>query len=119
MIGVVVWSSKDREKAVIWCEDQASLAYLQGQSNLSNQDRWPEPGDLVELESEMVGSLRHARNVQVLSEQGCAALPELLQKASQSQPPAPHLRVVSSSAASAPQSEMRSRRRYNLRAAAR
>lgn len=94
MIGVVVWSCKDRKKAVIWCEDQASLAYLQGSENLNHSPAWPQPGDLVELESETIGELRHARNVQVLSEQGCASLPEILRNSAE--PVEPHLRVVSS-----------------------
>lgn len=94
MIGVVVWSCKERQKAVIWCEDQASLAYLQGSENLHSGPGWPQPGDLVELESETIGELRHARNVQVLSEQGCASLPEMLRNTSE--PAEPQLRVVSS-----------------------
>ena len=49
MIGVVVWSNAEREKAVIWCEDHASLAYLQGRQNLIAAGQWPSPGDLLEL----------------------------------------------------------------------
>lgn len=93
MIGVVVWSNADREKAVIWCEDHAALAYLQGQENLLNASQWPQPGDLVELESEVVGPLRHARRVAMLSEQAHAHLPGLLRGAV---PAEPHLRVVAS-----------------------
>lgn len=94
MIGVVVWSSEDREKAVIWCEDHAALAYLQGRENLAHDGCWPQPGDLVELDSEIVGPLRHARRVTMLSEQEFAHLPGLLRN---SAPQAePHLRVVSS-----------------------
>lgn len=94
MIGVVVWSSAEREKAVIWCEDHAALAYLQGRENLSHPACWPQPGDLVELESEIVGALRNARRVTMLSEQEFAHLPAMLRA---STPPAePHLRIVSS-----------------------
>lgn len=94
MIGVVVWSSAEREKAVIWCEDHAALAYLQGRENLANAACWPQPGDLVELESEIVGALRNARRVAMLSEQEFAHLPGMLRA---STPPAePHLRIVSS-----------------------
>lgn len=94
MIGVVVWSSAEREKAVIWCEDHAALAYLQGRENLTNAACWPQPGDLVELESEIVGALRNARRVAMLSEQEFAHLPGMLRA---SAPPAePHLRIVSS-----------------------
>lgn len=91
MIGVVVWSSGSREKAIIWCEDQATLAYLQGHANFAGPV-WPQPGDLVELETRTVGNLRHALQVTMLSEQGCPDLPRLLADT----PPAPRpaLRVV-------------------------
>lgn len=93
MIGVVVWSSADREKAVIWCEDHAALAYLQGRDNLADAMHWPQPGDLVELESEIVGPLRNARRVTMLSEQEYAHLPGMLRAAA---PAEPHLRIVAS-----------------------
>lgn len=94
MIGVVVWSSGSREKAIIWCEDQATLAYLQGTENLVQPGNWPQPGDLVELETETVGNLRHALNVSMLSEQCCPQIPRIL---SEAPVPArqPSLRVVS------------------------
>lgn len=95
MIGVVVWSNKAKEKAVIWCEDQASLAYLGGVDSLSDPTSWPEPGDLLELESEMVGELRYARQVSMLTEKGCLHLPELLRQNSE-EGSSPHLRIVSS-----------------------
>lgn len=102
MIGVIVWSSADREKAVIWCEDHAALAYLQGHENLTNPGRWPQPGDLVELESEMAGQLRHARRVTLISEREYAHLPELLRGCA---PTEPRLRLVASN----PQAEIRNR----------
>lgn len=97
MIGVVVWSSEAREKAVIWCEDHAALAYLQGRENLARSGHWPAPGDLVELVGELVGNLRHARRVSLMNEQGCSQLPDLLRaSAAPAQAPAdqPRLRLV-------------------------
>ena len=47
MIGVILWSSPAKEKAVIWCEDHGSLAYLQGRDNLAFACDWPDAGDLV------------------------------------------------------------------------
>lgn len=97
MIGVVVWSNKKSKKAVIWCEDQASLAYLGGTESLANPEIWPEPGDLLELESEMVGDLRYARKVSMLSEQGCVHLPKMLRDSSCTvDGPAHHLRLIRS-----------------------
>ncbi|MDM7458394.1 MAG: hypothetical protein P3W94_003370 [Paracoccus sp. (in: a-proteobacteria)] len=79
MIGVVVWSNETREKAIIWCEDQATLAYLQGRENLADpRAAWPQPGDLVELETRTIGNLRHALDVSLVSEQGCPDLPRIL-----------------------------------------
>ena len=78
MLGVVVWSNERRCKAVIWCEDQGALAYLEGVSNLLRTGLWPEAGDLVELESELEGGLRLARNVRMVSQGVGAALPQAL-----------------------------------------
>lgn len=94
MIGVVVWSKAETEKAVIWCEDQAALAYLQGRASLTDPSCWPEPGDLLELEAEMIGNLRHARQVTLLTEGGRSELPQLLKKATTDS--RPELRLVSS-----------------------
>ncbi len=94
MIGVVVWSSGSREKAIIWCEDQATLAYLQGTANFAGPGEWPQPGDLVELETRTVGNLRHALNVTMLSEKTCLHLPRILADAQQQQPSRPALRIV-------------------------
>lgn len=96
MIGVVVWSSGSREKAIIWCEDQASLAYLQGRTNVAGSVDWLQPGDLVELETQMVGNLRHALNVTLLSERACPDLPQILADGAPAKPasPRPALRVV-------------------------
>lgn len=96
MIGVIVWSSGDREKAVIWCEDHAALAYLEGRNNLTNPAVWPRPGDLVELDSEMAGQLRHARRVALISDREYAHLPEMLRR---SAPAEPRLRVIASNPA--------------------
>lgn len=93
MIGVVVWSNVVRHKAVIWCEDHAALAYLQGQDNVVTPDFWPEPGDLLEFETEITGNLRHARGVSLVSEQGGGKLPELLKDSTPM--PQPSLKVVS------------------------
>lgn len=95
MIGVIVWSNADREKAVIWCEDQGALAYLQGRENLAVAAMpWPEAGDLMELETEDIASLRHARRVSLLAEGGCPALPDMLRQ--NAAPAEPRLRLVSS-----------------------
>lgn len=78
MLGVVVWTHEKRKKAVIWCEDQGALAYLEGAARLAPGSNWPSAGDLVELESNNEGGLRVAQNVRLLSEGAAVALPHAL-----------------------------------------
>lgn len=78
MLGVVVWSNEPRNKAVIWCEDQGALAYLEGLANLSLGSDWPNPGDLVELECRLEGGLRLAHDVRLVSQGVGSALPQAL-----------------------------------------
>ncbi|SMO32174.1 hypothetical protein [Paracoccus laeviglucosivorans] len=78
MIGVILWSSLAKEKAVIWCEDHGALAYLQGHGNLVPGNDWPEAGDLVELEFETIRELRHARSVSLVNNGNRSELPGLL-----------------------------------------
>lgn len=78
MLGVVVWSNEKKNKAVIWCEDQGSLAYLEGVVNLASGAVWPVAGDLVELESTLEGGLRVASKVKLVSQGAGSALPQAL-----------------------------------------
>ncbi|MFV0411454.1 MAG: hypothetical protein ACK5LJ_17680 [Paracoccus sp. (in: a-proteobacteria)] len=93
MIGVVIWSSESNDKAVIWCEDQGPLAYLKGRDALLEEAEWPVPGDLLRLECETVGNLRHAHSVSVIAPKVCPQLPDALLR--QTNRPASNLRVVS------------------------
>ncbi|MFD1883658.1 hypothetical protein [Paracoccus pacificus] len=100
MIGVIVWSNASRLKAVVWCEDQGALAYLNGTDNLLG-DRWPVAGDMVELDSENRDGLRYALAVRLVGGCGCPDLPERLRSAAPNAKPAareksPALRLVAS-----------------------
>lgn len=96
MIGVILWSSEAKEKAVVWCEDHAALAYLQGRENLTAGNGWPEAGDLVELECETIAELRHARTVSLVSGIKRSELPGLLRDMrKEGQAGQPVLRVIS------------------------
>lgn len=117
MIGVVVWSNRPRQQAVIWCEDHAALAYLAGEDHLGAGCEWPEPGDLLQLETEVVGDLRCARKVRPLSESRLSLLPELLRRGTgERAASARHLTVVASGPgrASAESAEPRHRRSAGL-----
>lgn len=63
MIGVVIWGKEESERAVIWCEELASMTYLDSRADLKETSQWPKAGDLVELEYEQIGETRHARQV--------------------------------------------------------
>lgn len=93
MIGVVVWSNPERQKAVIWCDDQGALAYLEGPEHLMTGTSWPSAGDLLELDSETVGDLRHARAVTLLNPRHCPELPQILRNGATDEAP---LRLVAS-----------------------
>ncbi len=80
MIGVIVWSSAAKRKAVIWCEDQGPLAYLHGLDNVPGTDVWPATGSMVSLESELRSDLRYAFNVRVLDESQMSGLPGILRE---------------------------------------
>lgn len=108
MIGVILWSSPTKEKAVIWCEDHGALAYLQGRESLAFSKNWPDAGDLVELEVEMVNDLRHARAVSLVAGSRRPELPGLLREMGDK--PAtgrPALRVISNREAGAMGQPMR------------
>ncbi|ABL70263.1 MULTISPECIES: hypothetical protein [Paracoccus] len=96
MIGVILWSSPAKEKAVIWCEDHGALAYLQGKENLVVTTEWPEAGDLVELEFEVQAGLRHARFVCLVAGNQRSELPGLLREMGEKPDQTrPLLRVIS------------------------
>ncbi|SIQ31003.1 hypothetical protein SAMN05421641_10652 [Paracoccus thiocyanatus] len=104
MIGVILWSSPAKEKAVIWCEDHGALAYLQGRENLFSRQDWPEAGDLVELEFEVLAGLRHARFVSLVTGNKRSELPSLLRDIGDKPAPArPALRVISNPEDEAPE----------------
>lgn len=95
MIGVVVWSNAEREKAVIWCDDHGALAYLHGSQNLADKTTWPLAGDLVELSSETLGDLRYARDVALVDREYYVELPTIL-KQEDSAAQSPALRLMTS-----------------------
>ncbi|MDO5621818.1 MAG: hypothetical protein Q4G24_10140 [Paracoccus sp. (in: a-proteobacteria)] len=95
MIGVVVWSCDRRHKAVIWCEDQGALAYLRGQDGLLDHACWPQPGDMLELDTHFQDGLRIAHQVRMYRESSCPDLPQFLRRHAP-QEGGGHLRVVSS-----------------------
>ncbi len=69
MFGVVIWSDRTDQKAVIWCEDQGDLAYFRAaeygpEANL-------ESGDWVEFDVSLDRSQRLAHNLRLVGRGVC------------------------------------------------
>lgn len=71
MIGVVVWSDRSKNRAVIWCEDQGDLAFYRTDSQDAPDLR---DGDCVTFKVEQDGELRHAKDLTLLEEETHPAL---------------------------------------------
>jgi hypothetical protein len=93
MQGVVVWSNAEKASAVIWCEDHARLAYLQGQGSLQGAAAWPLVGDLARFETVVLSGIRYARAFSVLVPEACPQLPAALQQAAAPKHRVPALRL--------------------------
>lgn len=80
MLGVVLWSDASDRKAVIWCEDQGDLAYVNGHVSVLNRDDFFDAGDLVQFDMEMCKSMRLANNPRLVAEKAGVNLPDALKK---------------------------------------
>lgn len=59
MYGVVLWSDRKRNKAVIWCEDHQNLAFFKRDCDAAEVSQFA-PGDLVEFDLREENELRLA-----------------------------------------------------------
>lgn len=69
MIGVVLWSSKKENEAIIWCEDHGELAFFNGEHSEGQLGCSMDAGDLVSFELTQERRGRRAFNPRVISEQ--------------------------------------------------
>ncbi len=60
MIGVILWSDEVERKAVVWCEDQGDLAFLDNSASL--QGAVFAVGDVVSFDLSVQTNLRRAHN---------------------------------------------------------
>lgn len=60
MYGVVLWSDKRQDRAVIWCEDHRNLAFFSNEAVGEGFGSGFEPGDLVKFELREEADLRMA-----------------------------------------------------------
>jgi len=79
MNGVVLWSDVDRNKAVIWCEDQGELAFFAQKASFDVVDL--HEGDLICFDLTVQHNKRMAENPQILEEAACMGLARSLKVA--------------------------------------
>jgi hypothetical protein len=89
MLGVVLWSDVSDRKAVIWCEDQGDLAFLNASDDLLKADAFFDAGDLVQFDMEINASMRRARNPKLVVEKVGAGLPDALRSCDPGSPETP------------------------------
>ena len=75
LIGVILWSNADQKRAVIWCENNGGLAYLESAQDFTD-DGWPDCGEIVHLIEERAAGFHYARSVRRWADQsGVKAAP--------------------------------------------
>ncbi len=89
MLGVVLWSDVSDRKAVIWCEDQGDLAFLNASDDILKADDFFDAGDLVQFDMEINASMRRARNPKLVVEKVGAGLPAALRTCDPGYPETP------------------------------
>lgn len=78
MIGVILWSDAAEQKAVIWCEDQGELAFLDAGTNAEPPPVFFDVGDVVRFDIRSERNLRRAFNAEKMDQDWGASLPEKL-----------------------------------------
>ena len=63
MIGVVLWKNAKDGSAVIWCEDQGDLAFLNDKDQILAADAFFDVGDVVEFDVTVENNLRGVENL--------------------------------------------------------
>ena len=74
MLGVVLWSDRKRDRAVVWCEDHQNLAFFKCDPSFAGCDRGFEAGDLIEFELRVEDDLRLVVDPSLVAPQQYSAL---------------------------------------------
>ncbi|MEO9821655.1 MAG: hypothetical protein ABJ370_10435 [Paracoccaceae bacterium] len=80
MIGVILWRDIDDGKAVIWCEDQGDLAYLDRIEDILDPEITLSVGDVVRFDMTIERNMRLALNVTRLLDNWGSTLGDALRK---------------------------------------
>lgn len=75
MIGVVLWKNTDDGSAVIWCEDQGDLAFMNSKDEVLDAPTFFDVGDVVEFDVLVRGNMRGVRNLSRLQDPSRPDLP--------------------------------------------
>lgn len=80
MFGAVLWCDPQKEKALIWCEDHADLAYYTASKGTIGRELQLEAGDLVQFDVTELQAMRVADNVELVAAVEYPSLAEELQR---------------------------------------
>ncbi len=78
MIGIVLWRDVEDDKAVIWCEDQGDLAFMNSVTDENDRNVELDVGDIVRFDIECVRELRIAKKVTLLLDNWGSVLKDAL-----------------------------------------
>jgi len=78
MMGVVIYISKDRQRAILWCEDHGPLAYVRREKALLDQELAIAIGDCVNFVARTDGDFRIGRKLELARLPPVSSLPALL-----------------------------------------
>ena len=89
MFGIVLWTDRNAQRVVIWCEDQGDLAFYDGRAAGPLPDTPPavamRAGDLVCVDLAAQGRPRRARSLRLVMPEADAQLPQRLTRAARQQ----------------------------------
>lgn len=88
MIGVILWSDPNDQKAVIWCEDHGDLAFMSETGPIATGTGFVDVGDIVEFDVRTEERVRLAHNMHLVAPRRGSGLTAELAAMREGQPPA-------------------------------
>ncbi len=80
MMGVVLWSDLNDQKAVFWCEDQGDLAFYDATADGHHLQGQMNAGDMVSFDLTFERKMRRAHNAQIVEQKVCHGLQDQLRE---------------------------------------